>query len=41
VDLSFMGIQGPTMEISPEVINYRKLKLTFFKNEARILDFEW
>ena len=26
--LSFMAIKGPTVEVSPEVSNYRTLKLT-------------
>lgn len=30
LDLSFMGIKGTTMEISLEVINCRKLRLTSF-----------
>lgn len=28
LDLSFAVLKGLTMEISPEIINYRKLKLT-------------
>lgn len=33
LDLSLMAIKGPTMEISLEVINCRKLKLTSFSKK--------
>lgn len=39
--LSFMAIKGPTVEVSPKVINYRTLKLTSEKNGARIFYLEW